>query len=178
VPNALSGTVTDSFSTTNEFYGGQIGVNGELRRGRWFTNGFTKVAFGTMHQTVTINGAQTVNLRGGGSATSAGGLLALPNANIGTFSQDKFAVVPEVGVNVGVHITPHLRVYVGYNFLYASSVLRAADQIDTGLDVTKIPNFPVTPTPAPLTTNRPTAVPFHTTDFTAQGINFSLQWTW
>ena len=73
----------------------------------------------------------------------AGGLLALPGANIGRYTQSKFAVVPEAGVKIGYHLTPNLRLAVGYNFLYLSSVLRPGDQIDTGLDVTRIPNFPL-----------------------------------
>ena len=35
----------------------------------------------------------------------AGGLLAMPGANIGKFSDNVFAVVPEVGVNVGYQLT-------------------------------------------------------------------------
>ena len=31
--------VVDSFATHNQFYGGQIGVSGEVRRGRWFAEG-------------------------------------------------------------------------------------------------------------------------------------------
>jgi len=152
-----------------------LGLNSEFRRGHWFVNSFGKIALGTMHETVNVNGAQSIVLTNGTTSTAAGGLLALPGANIGSFSQNKFAVVPEVGVNIGYHFTPHFRVFVGYNFLYLSNVLRAADQIDTGLDVTRIPNFPVAA--APLGTARP-AIPFRETGLTVQGLNFGLQFSW
>lgn len=176
VPNAIGGTVVDQFSTDNDFYGVQLGLQSEWRRGRWFINSFAKVALGEMHQNLTIAGSQSILLTGGAASTANGGLLALPGANIGSYSQEKFAVVPEVGINLGYHFTPRLRAFVGYNFLYLSSVLRPADQIDTGLDVTRIPNFPV-PGTTPLATPRP-AVPFTTSSFYAQGINFGLSFTW
>jgi hypothetical protein len=127
-----------------------------------------------MRQQLTIDGAQTVTTAAG-QTTVPGGLLALPGANIGNYSQNKFAVVPEFGMNLGYHITPNCRIFVGYTFLYASSVLRPAEQIDTTIDVTRIPNFPTQATR--LNSVRP-AVPLSTTDFAAQGINFGLQFKW
>jgi hypothetical protein len=112
----------------------------------------------------------------GGVGAFPGGLLALPGANIGNFTRDKFAVLPEVGLKVGYHVTPNLRLAVGYNFLYLSDVVRPGDQIDSGLDVTRIPNFPV-PGAQPLPVARPT-VPFNDTGVFAQGITFSLQWSY
>jgi hypothetical protein len=176
VPTAMSGTVTDIFRTTNDFYGGQIGLLGEARRGRWFGTLSGKVAFGRVFETVSINGRQQINFVDGTTGTFPGGLLALPGANMGTYSQSKFAVVPEIGVNLGYHLTSHCRVFFGYTFLYINNVLRPGDQIDTGLDVTKIPNFPVagvTPLPQP----RPLPT-FRDRDFFAQGLNFGIQFTW
>jgi hypothetical protein len=122
-----------------------------------------------------VGGAQAVTFAGGGMGMFPGGLLALPGANIGTFERDRFAVLPEVGLKLGYHVTPNLRLAVGYNFLYLSHAVRPGDQIDTGLDVTRIPNFPV-PGARPLPVVRPT-VPFNDTGVFIQGINFSLQWS-
>ena len=55
--------------------------------------------------------------------------------------------------------------------------MRAGHQIDTGLDVTRIPNFPLPGNIAPLPNTRP-LVPLRTTDVFAQGVSFSLQYTW
>jgi hypothetical protein len=107
-----------------------------------------------------------------------GGLLALPGANIGSFNQTKFGVIPEVGVTLGLNLTPNLRFGVGYNFMYVNSVIRPSGLIDPGLDVRRIPNFPVTPTPPAISGVRPNSFPFRTTDFFVQGVTFSLTWTW
>jgi hypothetical protein len=98
--------------------------------------------------------------------------LALPS-NIGNFTRDQFAIVPEIGVNVGWHPTSHLRLFVGYNFLYWSNVLRPGDQIDRVLDITQIPNFNTNGTnPSPQL--RP-VVPFKDVGFWAQGATFGLE---
>ncbi len=174
---ATSGIVNDSFRAENNFYGGQIGLTGEIRRGRWFLNGRSTIAFGTVQQTATIGGGQALTFADGSVGQYPGGLLALPGANIGRYSQSKFAVMPEIGFNLGYHITPHLRAYVGYNFLYLSNVLRASGTIDTNVDAARIPNFPVAGAASPVFPVRP-APQFNTTDFWAQGINFGLQWSW
>ncbi|HET6572084.1 MAG TPA: BBP7 family outer membrane beta-barrel protein [Fimbriiglobus sp.] len=175
-PAVLAGSVTDRFRTENHFFGAQVGLAGEVRRGRWFTQGRASIAFGDVFQSVEVNGGQLLQLANG-PGSFGGGLLALPGANIGRFTQERFAVVPEVGVNVGLHLTPHLRCAVGYNFLYLSSAVRPGDQIDQGLDVSRIPNFPLPGTITPLQTVRP-AVPLRDTGVFAQGISFSVQYTW
>jgi hypothetical protein len=172
---AVSGVVTDQFHTQNRFYGGQVGFDWEARFGRWFTDVKGKLAIGAMHSSVTIAGAQQVTFADGSRQTFPGGLLALPG-NIGTFSDTKFALVPEATVALGYHVTPRLRATVGYNLLYVSHVLRPGDQIDPGLDVTRIPNFPV-PGATPLPVVRP-APTLRGSDYWVQGITLGLQYTW
>lgn len=171
------GTISDRFRAENNFYGGQFGLTGEVRRGRWYLDGRATIAFGTVYQTAEIAGGQSRLLPNGTVGQYAGGLYALPGANMGTYSQSKFAVMPEAGFNIGYHITPGWRVFVGYNFLYLSSVLRPANMIDTNIDAARIPNFAVPGSPAPLPFPRPQPI-MTTTDFFAQGISFGMQWTW
>ncbi len=181
MPSTAMVSVMDHFKTTNDFYGGQLGLAGQIRRGPWTLDLTTKVALGTNHQTVDISGGQAFLVNTGTSTmmgTAPFGLLAQPT-NIGTRSRDVFAVVPEVGMNLGYQWTPHLKLFVGYNFLYWSNVLRAGDQVDTVLDVNTRPTGP-SPIIGP-PTNRPQMrpiVPFRDSDFWAQGINFGLQFTW
>ena len=176
VPTALLGTVSDQFRTANNFHGVNLGLAGETRRGRWTAEGRASVAFGTVFQTIEIAGAQDIQFADGRGRAN-GGLLALPGANIGTFGQEKFGVLPEAGFKLSYDVTPHWKVGVGYNFLYLNSVVRAGQQIDPLLDVNRIPNFPL-PGPIPsLAATRP-SVPFRTTDVFAQGVSFSVQYTW
>jgi hypothetical protein len=179
-PPMMTGTAAfafDQFRAENNFHGGQIGLAGEIRRGRWTVDGRAAVAFGTVFQTADVTGGQVQLLPGAAVPTvTPGGLLALPGANIGHYSQTKFAVVPEVGVNFGYNLTPNWKVFVGYNFLYLSSVIRPAGLINPNVDAARIPNFtngvPVLPGPG-----QPSPV-FRTSDFFAQGISFGMQFRW
>ena len=148
-----------------------MGLDFEVRQGPWSAELLTKLALGDTHQIVSINGSQVQDDNVLGISTFRGGLLALPT-NIGRFTQDRFSVVPELGLNLGYQVTDHLRLVVGYSFLYWSSVVRPGGQSDRNLDVTNIPNF--ISTALPTGQGRPAPL-LQTTDFWAQGINFGLQ---
>jgi hypothetical protein len=175
---AAAGLVTDVFRTENAFNGGQIGLSATLRHGRWSIDGRATVAFGNLEQTAEIGGAQQIVLPSGAIMNYSGGLLALPGANIGTHTQNVFAVIPEVGVNVGYQLTSRLRVFVGYNFLYLGNALRPSGAIDLNVDAARIPNFPLPGNPTPLAGVPRPAPQFNTTDYFVQGISFGLQFNW
>lgn len=172
-PDVLGGTVFDRFRTENHFHGVNLGLAGELRRGRWFAEARVAVALGTVFQTAIAEGSQQATTTAG-VVNATGGLLAIPG-NLGSYSQRKFGVVPEAGLKLGYHITDRWRVNVGYNFLYLNSVLRPGDQIDPALDITRIPNFPQ-PGPVPaLASPRPVPL-LKDTGIFVQGISFGVQW--
>ncbi|MBI3824301.1 MAG: BBP7 family outer membrane beta-barrel protein [Planctomycetes bacterium] len=161
----------DRFDTFNRFYGGQVGINSEFRRGPWTLDVAAKVGLGVTRQTVVIDGAQRFDRANGTVQNFRGGLYAL-SSNIGHHSQSRFGVVPEIGLKLGYNLTDNIRVFVGYDFLYWNSVLRAGDQIDTALDANRIPNIGKTFTPA--TQVRPVA-PFRTSSYWATGVNAGFE---
>jgi hypothetical protein len=175
---AQSGVVVDEFKTNNNFNGGQIGLAGEVRRGRWSLDGRATVAFGNLTRTLYINGSQSLVLNDGTPVTAGGGFLAVPGANIGKYQDNVFSVIPEVGFNIGFQATERLRIFVGYNVLYIGNIARPGYAIDTNIDAARIPNFlfPNTPAPVPGTPHpRPL---LRDSDFFVQGISFGLQYRW
>jgi hypothetical protein len=174
-PAGTNIVIRDSFATRNDFYGGQLGTALQYHRNRWTVDLRTTVALGTTHQRLTIEGNQVRTLPGQPPLFFNGGLLAL-DSNIGTYSRDRFTVVPEVGLNVGYQVTDHVRAFVGYNFLYWSNVIRPGDQIDPVIDVNRVPRF--APPGIPDATSVHPAVLFKSTDFWAQGINVGLEFRW
>jgi hypothetical protein len=175
---AVSGSVTDSFHTTDLFNGGQIGLAGRYQYGRWSVDGRATVAFGQLEQTADIQGAQTLVFSNGAVSKTQGGLLALPNANIGTYHRYQFAVLPEVSLDVGYQITSHWRAFIGYDFLFIGNTLRPGGTVDTTIDASRIPNFPLPGNPPVLSGPSKPGPYFSTSDFFAQGINFGLQFRW
>ena len=101
-------TIGDQFDTHNYFYGGQIGGQAEICWGRLFVDFLATVALGATHEVVDIHGATAITSAAGTTVVTPAGFLA-SGSNSGQFTRDAFAVVPEVGVNVGCQITKHWR---------------------------------------------------------------------
>ncbi len=161
--------VTDSLRTRNQFLGGQLGSQVEVRLGRLYTNLLGMVAVGNMHQVVDVGGSSTLS-GPGGSTTLPGGLLAL-GSNSGRQTHDEFGVVPELNFNVGYQVRPGIRLYAGYSFLYLNDVARPGDQVNTTVNTALVPTSPQFGTPGgPL---QPGAL-FNRTDYWAQGVNIGL----
>jgi hypothetical protein len=173
--NVLTGTggafnIVDHFQTRNRFYGGQIGADWVHTCGRWDFDLKTKLGIGETQQMVRISGSDVITDPVNGVRTFNGGLLAQPS-NIGNFTRNRFAFAPEVGFTVGYHVTEHFRLFAGYNFLYLSSVVRPAEQIDRTVNVNQIAP-PIAGGPA-----RP-AFTFHSSDFWAQGVTAGIEYRW
>lgn len=166
--------VQDRFVTRNQFNGGQIGAAYERRWGRWDFDARGSVALGSTHQELEITGFQNRQRPGMAPMVfTTGGLLAA-SSNIGKFSRDQFSVVPELTLNVGYRLTPNVRVFGGYNFLFWSNVIRPGDQIDHVVDLTTVPNtsavaFSGQYRPRPL---------FKQSDLVVNGIQFGLELRW
>jgi len=162
----------DSFTTNNNFYGGQVGARASYDAARLFMNATGKLALGETVESVSVNGGTFTNI-GGGFSSSNGGYLAQPT-NMGSQSHNQFAVVPEMNLNVGLRLRPWASIIVGYSFLYISSVARPGDQIDRVINPTQASaisnNFPANLTGAA----RP-ELSVQNTSFWAQGINLALE---
>lgn len=158
--------VNDSFKTTNQFFGGQVGVVGEWHWRRWVFDARGKIALGCTQQVIENQGSSQLITAQGAVTNFPGGLYAL-GANQGRFTRDMFSVVPELGINVGYQITDHITAYVGYTFLYWTNIARPGDQIDTYVNLSQFQGGTLQ---GP---NRPWP-PMKSTDFWAQGINFGL----
>jgi hypothetical protein len=171
---APAGIVTsDIFRTRNQFYGGQLGLRGELTRGSFVVGTTAKVALGSNHETVEVLGSSTLNVPGAAPQSVPVGQFAGPT-NIGRRTRDEFAVVPEVEVKVGYQLTSWLRATVGYDFLYVSRVVRPGSQVDLFVNDTTNPVNGAFGKPPLDTTVFPRPF-FNQTDFWAQGITFGLE---
>lgn len=164
-------SILDSFRTSNQFNGGDVGLAGEYRFGNWFVDGRARIALGCTHQTCDIFGVTTVTIPGNPPpVTYVGGLLA-QSSNIGNYSRDVISYVPELGGHLGYQLTQHVRLKAGYTFLYWSNVVRAGNQIDTVVNTNLIPGQGqiLGSTPA-----RP-AFQFNSTGLWAQGIDLGVE---
>lgn len=165
--------IFDRFETRNQFNGFDIGWIYRQTRGFWTFDTLLRLAVGNSRQTVRISGQTTVNDPNEPPAeTLPGGLLA-QTSNIGTYRQNEFAVVPEFNMNVGYQLTDHLRLSLGYSFIYWSNVVRPGEHISRDVNPNLLPP-PADPFSGAL---RPEFA-FDTTDYWVQGINFGAHYRW
>jgi hypothetical protein len=166
-------TSFDRFYTHNRFWGGQLGARAETHFGDFFASITAKVALGPMHENVAAYGISTI-VAPGINTTVGGGIFAQASNSIRQ-SSNVFAVVPQVGVQAGYDVTCNVRVFAGYDFLYASNVVRPGDQLDHRINFDRQaqpiggggfvgPAVPV--------------LPFNHTDFWAQGVSFGVQFSY
>lgn len=151
----------DSFGTSNQFYGGQVGAKLAWQRGIWTADVIGKVALGVTHQETSINGSSEQTIFGIPLGQVQEGIFAR-STNIGRQSENQIGVVPQVSLKVGANVLPSLRLTLGYDFLYWNTVVRPGDQITTPGD----PTLPAT--------QRPQRV-YNTTDFFAHGASVGFE---
>ena len=76
----------DQWKTSNNFYGGQLGIQGQTSFGSLFVSASAQCGLGTTNQTLTSTGASTLVTANGISTTNLGGTLVLPS-NAGRVSR-------------------------------------------------------------------------------------------
>ena len=129
------------------------------------------MAIGETDEELKISGTTALLNGPTGPVVVPGGLLAL-KSNIGNHHHDEFSAVPEVEAKIGYHVTDHISVSVGYNFLYWTDVIRPGDQVNRNVDVTQVPTFS---TFNPQSQAIQPAVLLKQTDFWAQGLEFGVE---
>jgi hypothetical protein len=166
--------LTDSFATSNEFLGGEVGFIADWEKRRWSLELLSRLAIGSTKQRVFINGETIVTPVTGPVETFPGfGLLAQPS-NVGAYERDEFSVIPEIGVTVGYLLTDRLRLTAGYTLLFWTSVVRPGEQIDFDVNSAFL-DLPADP--SSVDPQRPLFA-FDDTDIWAQGFSFGVDYRW
>ncbi len=174
-----SGTLqtTDRFHSQNSLYAGQIGLRLNRDYGRFGLGGVVKLAMGSMVEVTKINGATYTNLFNPSQIEAfPGGYFAQPT-NEGYHRENRFAVMPELGLNGSVRLLERLKLNMGYNFLFLSEVARPGDQISTTINPSQSPSFTGTPSTTLIGQAAPLFTPISSQYF-AHGLNFGLEWVW
>jgi Putative beta barrel porin-7 (BBP7) len=180
----LFGNVTiinDSFHTSNQFYGGQFGARLSAQLDRLSLEITGKLAVGSAHQVVDIEGNITqlgANvLVPPGPGTFPGGLYA-QSTNIGPHNANPvsvpFMALPSLEFHLAYRLTERISAFAGYDILSLTQVVRPGNQINHNVNLSQSavldPNGVGTlvgpAQPAPVV-NR--------SDFWAQGISIGLE---
>src|ERR1043165_1996294 len=126
----------DAFATRNEFYGGQVGVRVAWQGDYLGADVTGKLGIGATRQTIDVQGFSTQMGPGGPNGVFPGGFYTQPS-NIGRTTANQFSLIPAIEAKFFVQITQHLRIFVGYDFLYWNRVVRPGNQVDRNINLTQ-----------------------------------------
>jgi hypothetical protein len=164
----------DTFQSTNNFYGGQIGFQGQYQWKKFSFLCKGQVALGAMDQKLSIEGKFVTNdfNNYGAPETFSAGYAAMPT-NEGAHNQTQFSVIPQVNAQIGCQIVKWLNLHIGYTFLYATNVMWASNQIDRNINPSQAPGISIDPSMTVVGEALPKAL-MKTSGFWTQGINAGL----
>ncbi|MFO0879977.1 MAG: BBP7 family outer membrane beta-barrel protein [Gemmataceae bacterium] len=157
----------ESFAARNRFYGAEVGAEAQWQYGRLGFRTTGKLGLGVMNQVMQIRGSSLVSDPLTGQQESGATSLFAQSTNIGRYSRNQLAFIPEIGVTANYRLTDCLNLSVGYTFLWISSVARPDRAIDFQTTVATIGAAPAgAPHPA---------FTFHDDSFWAQGIRLGIE---
>lgn len=168
-------TTKDTFSTKNNFYGGQLGLVWEYDYRCVSLTAKGKISLGAMRESLVIDGDLLTNDYNnfGAVVNYLGGYFALPT-NIGEYCQTKFAAIPEVNINAGYQLFDWMRIKLGYTFIYVSDMLWAGEQIDRRINPTQAESYTGAVPPLLLGYPSPKACP-KSKGLWVQGLNVGVE---
>lgn len=172
-PVSFNGSIHDSISCQNNFYGGQVGAYYDWMIGHGlFLAGWTKLAIGDNHEDIALHGFTSAINAAGAVQNFPGGNLVGPADNNTLRTFDRISAVPELAMNLGYQPYAWLRFYGGYTFLMMSSVARPGDQTTF---VPTTANVTIGGTTASTGAINAPTFQVHNTSFWAQGVNFGIE---
>ncbi len=160
--------VSDHFATFNKFFGGQLGLTGEWRRGRWSLESKGVLAYGADAQQIDAKGDRVLHTPNQRTVFNYG-LYVLPS-NTGTFERLMSDFVSEWNLNLGFQMSPRVRFRLGYSLLTWLNPVRPGDQIDA-LNLSQIGEAEGGGSQKP-------AIPWRADFFWAQGLNMGMELRW
>jgi hypothetical protein len=173
-PEGTSFLINDTFGTSNEFFGGEIGFIVDWERRRWSLELLSKLAIGSTRQRANLSASTLTVQPDEDPQTFENTGLLVQRSNAGVHERDEFSVMPQIGVTAGYLMTERLRLTAGYTLLYWSRVLRPGDVISLDVDPRQLPPQDEL---IDLDIVRPQFA-FHDTDLWAHGLNFGVDYRW
>jgi Putative beta barrel porin-7 (BBP7) len=126
-------TSIDRVRTENTYDGALLGVDLGVQSGAWAFAVRPTATVAYLNADVTRTGATVVTRPDGRRARFDGGTY-LRAADLGTFSECRWTVVPEVGLRATWAVAGNTHLSFGTSLLYLPVAARAAPQLDLGLD--------------------------------------------
>jgi hypothetical protein len=161
-------TLGENFTTYNHFWGGQFGAEYDYRIGPVVLEFIGKCALGETYETLQISGFTSVIQASGAVATNPKAALLVGPGNVGHFTNNEFAAVPQGQFKVAYEFNQNLRLNVGYDVLWISRVARPGNQTNPDVNVQPVGGPPIEPLD-------PKFLGFRSSGLWAQGFNVGFE---
>jgi hypothetical protein len=135
--NGFAAQSYDSFATSNQFYGGQLGLRWNYDGPRLLVSLTAKIAYGEIEERVRINGG-TAGQDAGGAFNFPGGVLA-QTSNIGAYNHNTTTFIPEANATIGYRMASWATAFIGYNFMYVNNLVRPGHEINPVVSPENLP---------------------------------------
>lgn len=163
-PPGTQFVLLDAYKTRTQFHGADFGLVAHADFGRFFADVLGKVALGYNVREANVGGASRITVPGIGTENFQGGLYTIGAAT--RKSDQIFAVVPELRLNIGCRLCECVHVFAGYSVMCWSNVIRPGGQIDQRVDPNQLP-----PALVPIT---PRDIPYQSTTLWIHGLNIGI----
>lgn len=154
--------------TKNQFRGPQFGFLLAAECGRCELEFTQKLAIGSTRMEGIFTGGPLVSGSQLVPGTLPGPLVVLPS-NVGTITSERVTLLPELNAKLRVRLRDHVRLTLGYNFIYWNRIFCPGDLMNKQVNLTQLPEF------GPLTGTAEPSRFFARTDYFAQGLELGLQ---
>ncbi len=169
----------DRFQANNNFYGGQVGFEALWCCQYFSVTARTKLAIGCMCERGRIKGSFLTNYFFTGKADPAlfpAGYFALPT-NKRPFTNNEFALIPEVNVDLLIPIFCQTHLRIGYTCLYANQVLRPGREMSRVINPTQAPAITAEPITSVMGEKAPKPLTKQSSVW-AQGVNVGIEFSY
>ncbi|MHB1949269.1 MAG: BBP7 family outer membrane beta-barrel protein [Gammaproteobacteria bacterium] len=177
----------DLFDNVDNFYGFNFGLQTKYDSSQIYGLASARLAVGNMNESVQINGSSSTSNgtlffpvnRAAGRVIN-GGIFAQPS-NIGHHSNNIFAVVPELDLQLGYHLLKNLSVFTSYNIVYISNLARPGNLINRNINTTRTALANASrASGSGIAAGGPAGpnINFLNTSFWAQGVSFGLTFSY
>jgi hypothetical protein len=126
--NRLTTVVDDAIGTRNQFYAPQVGTRTSWCFGQFSLTMVGMVAAGVNHESIDRAGNTTI--LGGVAPVNTGTGFLVQASNRGRITTDNFCLATPSRITLDYHVTDGLTAYIGYDYIYLTTVVRPGNQVD------------------------------------------------
>jgi hypothetical protein len=129
-PRIGTTVIDDAIGTRNQFYAPQVGTRTSWCMGQFSLTMVGMIAAGVNHESIDRAGNTTNFSPAGAVLNNTGSGFLVQASNRGRITTDHFCLGTPSRITLDYHVTDGLTAYIGYDYIYLTTVVRPGNQVD------------------------------------------------